>query len=177
MDNIERIYTDTGLINDVEANLLKICKRAFEENESLRFLQSYYPKEWKDQDGNRVGTIEDLPALYVWCEGITPTTDSIGHLSGRELNQKLAFLCNVKYMLPLIEDREGDKALKEIAWYLFNEITENQNLNGLISGPTVIVDVDLKPEILRVGDKIRQLSTVSFKIVYLYQRRTKMARV
>lgn len=172
----DRVYTGRGLINDIEANLLKVCKRAFEENESLRFMSNYTPKEWQAQDGSRIARIEDLPALYTWCEGLASDTSSIGQSSGRALSHQTYFICNVRYMLPLVETPEADTTLKEIAWHLYMEIVQNKNLNGLIAGPANILDVDLKPDILRVGDKARQLSTVSIKVLYLYQQKTSMAR-
>jgi hypothetical protein len=175
-DNEDRVYTGRGVVNDLEANLLRVCKRAFEENEYLRFLGKHHPKEYHDQDPNIIKRIEELPVLCAWCDGFTPSTDSIGQQVGREMNQKIYFVCNVSYILPLIQDREDDKVLKQIAWELHNEITENKNLNGLIAGPAIIAEASLGPDILRVGDKARQVSTASFKILYLYQQRIKMAR-
>lgn len=171
----ERIYTSTGIMNDMEANLLKVVKTAFESNDNLRYDLSYHPKVWLDINPDKVSQIEDLPALYVWSDGFRPTVDTIGGMGGNKMTQKINFFCNVHYMLPLVEDYEGDKKLKEIAWFLFETITENQNLYDMVNGQANIVEVLTYPDLRIIGEKIIKVSNVNIKVVFPYIRKTVMA--
>ena len=171
----ERIYTNTGLMNDIEANLLKVVKIAFESNENLRYDLSYHPKVWMDINPDKISQIEDLPALYVWSDGFKTEVSTLGGMSGNKMTQKIFFLCNVHYMIPLVEDYEGDKKLKEIAWFLFESVSENQNLYDLINGQPEIAEVRTYPDLKIIGEKIIKVSNVNLKVVFPYNRKTVMA--
>lgn len=172
----DRIYTGKGFYNDIEANLLKICKIAFEQNEDLRYDLSWHPKQWLDCNPNKVSTVSDLPALYVWADGFQPSTDSIGKSLGKKMTQKLKFYCNVQYIIPLIEDYEGDKKMKELAWFLFEAVSENQNLYDIANGDAEIYEVTTYPALKVVGDKLTPVSSVNIKIVFNVTRKTVMAK-
>jgi len=173
----ERVYTNKGLINDVEANIIKVIQLAFERDEALRYQNQYRPNHWITANPQKIPDLESLPAVYVWCDGIVPSTDSMGGMRGHEIAQKLNFLCNVEYLLPLIEDQEAEKVLKEISWSLFSHMTENLNLYGLCDKYSEILEMTIYPDIKIVKDKPRKVSAVNIKLKFLKVRQIRHSTI
>jgi hypothetical protein len=173
----ERVYTNRGLINDIEANLIKVMQLAFERDETLRYLNQYRPNHWITANPEKIPDLESLPALYAWCDGILPLSDTVGAGRGSEMSQKLNFLCNIEYLLPLIEDEEAEKVLKEVSWILFSHMTENLNLYGLCPKHSEIIEMTIYPDIKIVKDKPRKVSALNLKLRFLKARKIKHATI
>lgn len=170
----DRVFTGRGMVNDIEANLLKVCIKSFEENEGLKSKLNCFPRVAKTGNPNRLFSSTDFPALFVWCDGWKPYTPNIGSMGSKEMTQHMGFYCNIEYVVPLITDEESDSMMKEIGWLLFEDITKNQNLYDLINGNTELVEVITGADLKFIGEVITQVSNVNIKIIFPYTRRTKM---
>jgi hypothetical protein len=171
----EFVSTGRGIINDIEANLLKLVQISFERNETLRFYSSYRPLAWIAANPSRIENFESLPAVYAWCDGLNTVSESAGGALGKPLNQKVNFFCEVEYILPPVGDIEAETTLKEVAWELFTELTQNLNLFGMFSGPSEILEMNTYPDMKMFDDKLRPVSTVNFKMRLFYQRKIRHA--
>jgi hypothetical protein len=177
MSKEERVHTNRGFINDIEANLLKLMQITFERDEVLRFYTDFRPVAWVAANPDRISDVEALPAIYTWCDGLTDGTNSIGGSSGNKLNHQTNFFCTIEYLLPLVNDYESEKVLREVSWILFENVTENMNLFGLFSGDSEILELTIYPDIKVVKDKPRKVSAVSIKLRLSKQRRSRRATI
>lgn len=165
------VRTNKGLINDVQANLLAICLEAFNK-EPLEYVEQ--PVDTRACNPDDVN-VKDLPALYAWVDGFQPSSDSIGQNTTRKLTQKLKFHANVQYMRPHIDSEQDAEQLNEVAWFLFEHIRKNLNLNDLVKTETIIPEVTLMPMLRRVQGKLQPVSNVNIKLVFTLMEKKRMS--
>ena len=168
----EMIVTGKGFINDFEANLLKLAKMTFEK-EDMRFLTDFHPETMISMDPDHLPSQESLPGLYAWVDGFTGESKTLGGKYAYEMSQELMLFCSVKYILPLIETAEANETLNWITADLFQNITENLNLFDMVNGQARVIDVAKYPSTETVDKKLREVSSVSIKLIVPYIRKTK----
>lgn len=166
-----RVRTGKGLINDIKTNLLKICKQAF-ETEPLVYFDG--PQELKKVSPDHVN-IQNLPALFVWCDGFKPSSPALGQQYERRTTEKLEFHCNIQYIVPLIDSEEAEEELDEIGWYLFEHVDANKNLNGIVKTETVVPEVTTVPLLKMVGSQVQPVSNCKIKLVFTVLRKKQQA--
>lgn len=151
-----------GLINDVETQMLRMVEEAFRRDENLKYIER--PRIIEDVNPGEV-EITDIPALYVWCTGFGRDINTMG-ARPQEISRKFEFYCNVQYIIPKLEERRASKELRKVAWWLFNVVDGNLDLDGWVQGNTQMQDVDLFPRLMLVGGKVMPVSSVNIKIIY-----------
>lgn len=167
-----------GLIKDVERRILTMCEDGFQTDDVLKHLDSK-PTVFEDINPNEV-ELSDLPALYCWCSGFGVDLPQAGGLGRKNNNRKVTrnfeFYCNVQYMCRMHETKEHSDTMKTMGWHLFNLISSNMDLDGLVIGDPQLLEVDLFPRWRLVGDKLQNVSNVNIKIVYPYQDRSSISK-
>jgi len=161
-----------GLIKDIERGLLDICKTGFRHDERLKFLNK--PSQFEDANPDEL-EVKDLPSLFVWCNGFTPSTDTLGGMSGEPIDRKMLFYCNVQYIIPAIETKDASDRLRAVAWWLFQVVHRNLDLGGIVLGQPTLEEVDLFPKPRIVNGKLMSVSNVNIKIVYPYNDRSRVS--
>lgn len=163
-----RIYTDHGMIKDVEANLLKLCRQAWNEPQYLRF-NAYRPSDADFVDGDIVhARLENLPVLYVWVSEFSESPNETGAMEGHTQRHLDTFRVAVVYATHSGLPKEGQDAVKAIGWLLKEKLTEETDLNGLMNFSGMVVSLDFDPELIIHRDKLC-LST-SARLILEYKR-------
>lgn len=172
--------SEDGLINDIEAEILRMCKHGFDDHDILKYLDK--PREFDDVNPNEV-TLANLPALYSWCSGFSVDRNAMGGLGGssrsgkrHKVSRKFEFYCQIQYIMSEVETREASKKLKRLAWWLFDLVDGNLDLDGFVVGSPEMQEVELFPKWRIVGDELRTVSNFNIKIVYPFVDRSTISR-
>jgi len=159
--------SEDGLINDIEREIIRMCEIGFEEDPYLKFMDQ--PNVFDDVNPNEI-VLADLPALYAWNSGFGVSRDSIGGMGGgrkaHKVSRKFEFYCQIQYIIPEVETKAASKKLRKIAWWLFELVDGNLDLDGFVIGSPSLEECDLFPKWRLVGDEVRSVSNVNIKIVY-----------
>lgn len=161
-----------GLINDLENQLLRMCEEGFRNHQHLQHMKL---NEAQDVNPDDVGLV-DLPAIYAWCTGFGVKRNTIVG-KGHELARKFEFYCEIQYIMPRLEGRKASKELRKIAWWLFELVDGNLDLNGWVQGDTEMLDVGLYPQAKIIDGKVQPVSQVNIKVIYPFVDRSKTSRL
>jgi hypothetical protein len=168
--------SEDGLINDIEGEIIRMCQVGFDDDPTLRYMRQ--PKVFDAVNPNEV-VLTEVPALHAWCSGFGVERDSMGGLGnsgqgrrrgrdrkGPKVSRKFEFYCQIQYIIPEVETREASKELRKVAWWLFELIDGNLDLDGFVVGSPSLEEVELFPKWRLVGDEVKTVSNVNIKIVY-----------
>lgn len=158
----DKVVTNRGIYRDILANVMDVLTRGFSQDETLR---AYMPKEWIDQDPKKVN-LSDCPAAFVWINGSTVQSETVGNLSGRSTHKHRNYYVNIMFVLSEIENAESDSHLFEVASALEEVLDTNLDLNGLMNGPSERVETSFFPTPLLFQDQWKMISNIEFKMVY-----------
>ena len=174
-DNPHYIDTFEGKYSDTEVNLLEVCKRIFEESDILCVEDRPVTSDRANPNTLSLSA-EDLPGLFIWCDGSDPDIQTMGQNRGSRTNGYESFFTTVKYIHSSVDVSQGSKDIKRVAYELRKQILENLNLNGVHNGPSELVDVNLQPDLQIISDSITPVNCVTIRVLYKSTFRQKNAR-
>lgn len=167
----DRVYTNKGLIKDVEANVLKLCIEAFEEDEYLLFSSNKPALEnFVDMDITRAN-VQDLPVLYVWVDSFQENPNQTGSLGRHAKRESLTFRVFIFYATDFPLPKEGEDEVKYIGWNLKEKLTENTNLNGIVNESGKMITYNHDPDIIMRQGKLAPVSAVKILMEYKLVRK------
>lgn len=170
MVDANREFSNRGKLNDFVENLMKICQQAFNKDELL----GDEPNHWAKVDPEKVD-IPDIPALYVWMDGVDTNNHSLGQQrSDKELTEKFEIQLKIRYIVHKVNGEERAEEVRETADLLLEHLIANKNINDL-SEITNIGRMDFSTSLLFVNNKLQPVDGFEVSITCTFQERMKQS--
>jgi hypothetical protein len=171
--NPEREKTRGGLPEDIETSVLKLCMRAFQEEDYLLYVNE--PKDVGRGDLVKA-RLNDLPALRVWVQDIREEVNQTGAALGRKQREALTFRVVIAYCVDYALARDGDDLAKRVGWGLREKLAENTTLFGLAHRGADIVSVDFESDLVNLNDQLYVADCAKLVIDYKLLRMKKRSQ-
>jgi len=167
--NGNRIDTGEGTYKDIQVNLIDILERGLNDyghpmSNSMVFM-----------DNNpELINITQTPALFAWTDGEELGTGVAGGSLGRSQSLHSTYFVTVQYVLCALDQEEATDTLLFTADLVKKIVYENLNLNDIANGGGKIIQVDLRPSLLRLNGRVR--SMIGFKVLIEYIQTSRSPR-
>jgi hypothetical protein len=167
--NTNRIETGEGIYKDVQVNLLDIIERGLDDYGHPRFSELGF------MDNNpEIINIQQVPAIFAWCDGEDLGSGVMGGSLGRSISNHSTYFATVQYVAGALDQESATDDLLFTASQLRKIVLENLNLNDIANGGGKIIQVDLRPSLLRLNGRVR--SMIGFKILIEYIQTSRSPR-
>ncbi len=150
---MERIRTGRGPIRDIEKNVVELCREAFDEEDFLKYESDYRPaaSDFRDVDPIN-GKVQELPALYVWCDSEVDEGNETGGLGGRRQRNKSDYTVIVLYVTHSDLPQEGQQMVRAIGDKLKRKLVANSDLFKIANMGGRLKNLNFDPEMLLMSD-------------------------
>ncbi len=167
--NGNRIDTKDGIYKDIQVNLIDILERGLNDYGHPLFNQFVF------MDNNpEIINIKHVPALFAWCDGEETGSGVMGGALGRSQSVHSNYFTTVQFVLCALDQEEATNDLLFTADLVKKIVYENLNLNDIANGGGKIIQVDLRPKLLRYEGRVR--SMIGFTILIEYTQTSRSPR-
>ena len=168
--NDQRIDTGLGIYKDIQVNLSDIIQRGLSDVGEPLFNSLTF----KDCNPSLIN-IQTTPTIFVWTDGEEIGSDVAGGALGRRQSVHSKYYVTVQLVLCGLDEESRTDELLMISNETKRIILENLNLNDIANGGGKIVQVDLRPELLRVNGRVRSMLGSKIFIEYTQTSQSRMS--
>jgi len=183
---VERIYTNEGIIRDIEKNVVELCREAFNEHSDFKWESDYRPSHDDFEDMDIINAkITDLPVVYAWVDseiddgnetgGIQRKPSKYHKVRSQSNRNKATYIVVVCYATHWDLPKEGHKKVRAIADMLKRKLVENSNLLGIANMGGRLKELNFDPDLIMKDDgSLSPTSMVKIVMEYdLVERQTR----